>query len=739
MTIGCFAFWAPESILRSYDARSAPTPSEMPPALDPAATTSEPSEAIRPLLTRLSVALNRRRAYATAHPMVTQAETELFALLSEWLATRGALLLGVAHQELMVNGAPLDSGVPVARELAERLHRRGVGALHFQAGLTIAGLREAMGWLAFEPLAHRAGAPATAGAEADTGQPPAVPGLVIGRVAYDRLTMADDDATLDDEVNALWRTLATAVFDEDEPASESGERSVDDVAQAIERRAHQEPFARRVSVVVLSLANQVTSAPLEVREELAARLRAVLEQIGEASVGAVVHASGNGRAQRQFLVSMINALPPAAVVEWLEVSARATHQELSHHVLRLLAKLSAHADQRRGDNSAAGAVRDAATQLVHSWTLDEPDPPNYGAVLEQLALHDASRRRAVVAAHAAGVQTSALPPESARLVQMACEIDCVGEAAVAAAQRLVSTGESATLFAWLSQSPHPAAAQQLRSAARAPAAITTALLREPFDAAAARALLQSLDAHAAPVLLDVLERSPSRSARRVVYDRLREFGPEILSELRTRLEGNPPWYFTRNVLALLRDGATGGTATEAGAHASLLGFLGHAQEQVRVEALRLLLESEHGRDAALRRGLDDVNDRVLTAAIDGAAALVLENARDGKPVLSKDVAVRLMRAAERTALDDDTRAKAIRSLAGSPSPTVRDWLLSCVTRQTRLLRRVVLADASPVVLSALQVLASGYAREARVAPVLAMARQANDARRGAVSSAQERA
>jgi hypothetical protein len=263
--------------------------------------------------------------------------------------------------------------------------------------------------------------------------------------------------------------------------------------------------------------------------------------------------------------------------------------------------------------------------------------------------------------------------------------------------------------------------------------VTAALLREPFDATAARSLLASTELASAPALLAALEQSGSRAARRMIFDRLREFGAAVAPLVRQQLDAAPPWYFVRNLLALLRDVSAdvGDTATSSGL-AHFMPFLDHAHEQVRIEALRLLLDDSAARERALRRALDDRSPRIVASAVGAAASMAAEGSPRGRGVFTRDVAARLLQIAEDDAHDAEIQARAVRALAGAPGPTVRDWLIAHVTRRTRVLRRVTLADARPTVLAALQVLAQGYAGDTRVAPVLALALEHADARRDAV-------
>lgn len=745
-----------------------PAPASSEPA--PGAAACSDVGAVRSLLTRLTVALNRRRAYAATHPMVAQAEAALLSALGPITQARGSITIGVAQPELLIDGAPLEGAGAMGRELAERLHRRGVGAISLHPGIHLEGLQATLAWLAHEPMASGSASELSESA-------PTVAGITVGRVAYDRLILDDDADAGRREVAALWRALAAAAFETAlEPAPDgrnrlssggrpdggesaggdlsangeavaNGQLSADDgpghscdadsdaapevIAEAIERRVQHEPYAKRVAFVLLTLTTQVTNAPPSVREELAARLRSVLQRLSDSSLSSIVRAVGTGSEQRRFLSSIISALPVSAVIEWLEMSARATDQELSHHLLRILAKLSTHAGVAHSGSSAQLSFRDAARDLVSGWELNDPNPIEHAQLLDHIALFDgaadAGRREG------ADASISDLPLESVRLVQMACEIDVAGEDAVAAADALMAAGHAVLLFEWLDHAPGTNAAHRLRAAVLSSSSVTTALLREPFDATAARSLLASTELPSAPALLLALEQSGSRAARRLVFDRLREFGAALAPLIRQQLDAAPPWYFARNLLALLRDvtSETGDTPSASGL-AHFMPFLDHAHEQVRIEALRLLLEDSASREPALRRALDDCSPRIVASAVAAAASLAAESGSRGRNVFSRDVAARLLHLAENEAHDAELQARAVRALAGAPGPTVRDWLIAHVTRRTRLLRRVTLADARPTVIAALQVLAQGYANDPRVAPVLALAREHADARRDAV-------
>ena len=72
-------------------------------------------------------------------------------------------------------------------------------------------------------------------------------------------------------------------------------------------------------------------------------------------------------------------------------------------------------------------------------------------------------------------------------------------------------------------------------------------------------------------------------------------------------------------------------------------------------------------------------------------------------------------------------ARAVRTLIDAPpSAPVRELLLALTTRRSLVMRRLQLADASPIVVPALEVLAQRYADDATSKHVIALARRSKD-------------
>jgi hypothetical protein len=307
--------------------------------------------------------------------------------------------------------------------------------------------------------------------------------------------------------------------------------------------------------------------------------------------------------------------------------------------------------------------------------------------------------------------------QSARLVQMALELDFGGEDTVAAAEALVAAGSGRQLMQWIQKAGDSRTAVWLRQVATSDKAVRQLLLTEPVDRLEARALLDVLDASSVGTLIDVLAESATRGTRLLVRQRLAEFGDAITPQLMARLD-NAPWFLVRNILTLLHDAAAQRGSGESAA-ASTIALLEHEQVQVRVEALRLLLISDaSNRDTALRYALKDANERVVVVALQA-----LTDACEAGAKLAPHLVTLIMAMVDAGEQSDPVRARAVRTLAYARTDAVRDWLILRVVRRTRILRRLILVEPTQTSVSALQVLTRLYPADPAVTNVLSLAQR----------------
>ena len=708
---------------------AAPTPRSN--ALLPAG----PGEAsLNAFLTRLQVALNRRRTYGASHPMVVRTEEEALTMLDGVLATRSSFTIGVAKQELLLNGQPLTGATGTARELAARLHRRGVGALTFHAGVDLPSLRQMLEWLALDP--SRDDEPTDA-----PERPPTISGIIIGRLAYDALMLGDADTVADASITALWQALAQIAADgtgreygfgtqrNSDIAAASGdadgafdvmgreEAHVTDIAQSLQQLVSQPEYARRTAVALMNLAAQGAQAPPELRARIGERLHSVISRLGDSSFAPIIRGLGQRAEQKDFMLQVVDVLPVLAVSNWLQVAARATEQQLSHHLLRLMTKLSQHAVSKRQVITDA-TFRSAAKELVEGWKLSDPNPDEHIRLLDRIALVHDGAVQAVQSATTGGDESGLT--EAARVVQMALEIDLVGDDAIAAANAVIESGNLPRLLEWLDEAGSTDSSRLFRARIMAPEAVRRLLQENPVDEPAAKALLNTIDISMADTLLEALAAAESRGARELILDRLRSFGEPLRMKLMAKLAG-ASWFFARNLLGLLRDLIVGQKSNaDVG---SMLKFLDHENPMVRVEAVRMLLDVDAVRDAAIRRGLSDADDRVASAVLDFVDNLLNTPFDNRRRSLSIGATGHLVKFVDAGSHPVALKVTALRAAAASGAPSVRDWLIRRIITKTRFLRREVLAKPTMLNATALSALLRHFADDPVAAPAIALCNQ----------------
>ena len=725
---------------------------------------------IQQLLMQFTGTLNRRRAYAATHPMVREAEGRLLAIVQGVLTTGEALSIGVARSELLINGTPYETTGSFARELAQRLHRRGVGAVLLEPTVTIEQLRAAMAWLASDP-------------ESVADTPPTHDGVRITTLEYDHLVLDEEARNTTTAVVSLWRTLADlaahdvkprdpgghgrlggvepdshdagAVFvgaisgsdtvpahsrthsmrsvangelhdalgpiADDRPDGDVDDIDTETVLAKLRISVGNPAVAHRAATALLKLATVGRHASPEVRDDIGRQLHRTLQRLGSSSFAPIIRSLADRAQRRTFVTQIVEVLPIGAVVDWLTAAATADEQQMSHQVLRLMAKMSTLTEER-GDATTESYFRDAAHELVAGWALDDPNPAEHVELLDRIASFERTGYSRDVGQQQALDDAGYALVESARLVQMALEIDVVGDDTTAAAEAMVVAGAGQQLMQYITSSPNNTTAQRLLHIATSEKAVRITLLSEPVDRLQARALLKLLDASSASTLVDVLEKASTRGTRMIVRQRLAEFGEVIKPLLVARLE-HAPWFLIRNILTLLLEIAVarGGTAS---ASDFMMQLLKHEQAQVRVEALRVLLHDAGYRDAALRCALHDDAERVVLLAVQSVA-----EAAEAGAHLPAAVVTQLMTIVNAGAHGDTVRARAVRALAKVQRDDVRDWMVRLVARRSRFLRRLTLAEPTQTAISALQVLRRVHGTHPDVLQLVArVTRTASDTR-----------
>jgi hypothetical protein len=669
------------------------------------------SRELADFLIELSIALHKHAMYPEGHPSLAPAAAGVTRRAEHLFEARATLALGVARQQLVIEGVATDPKNPLLSELAGRLHRHHLGAVTFHRGLRVAEVVDVLKTLAVE--AERTGDPLGLG-------PPerlrAWDHVRLYPITYERLELLKEDgqAVSPDGKGAkerglrgaqLWVGLARAALSADAVATDDGAPAVTEpsvIAKAIDEHPKSAAYDQVIVGYLLQIADELKHAGGAEAVALRRRTSKLVGALQPGTLRRLIEMGGDNAQRSKFAIDVTHGLAVDAVLEIVRAMADATHRTVSDPLVRMLSKLAHHAEQGTAEMrpQADEALRDQVRGLLQGWTLEDPNPDAYSK-----ALHKMAAASPLTGARSTWQQTA----EPLRIVQTALETGVLGFGAWRAIERLVAEHHVGDLVDLLTLSPATPDVGPLWTRVTSPDVVRELASTEPPDFATLDRVLPRLPVDGFEPLLDVLGVSESRTTRRGLLDRLarapRELGPVIASRLTREI----PWYVTRNLLLIL-DGLP---ALPEGFRAAA--FIAHEDARVRREALKVSLKVLAEREAALLGALRDADPRMVRVALSAALDDCPASALPGITQIVHDHAVA-----------SELRVLAIKVLGRVPNVAALTALLGIVDGGTNWRGRPRLAARSLELLAALMALAAGWRNDGKAAALLALAAASND-------------
>lgn len=678
----------------------------------PLTPTSQLARDLTDFLVEFSLALQKYAIYPAGHPMLAEAADELHGTLTALLRERPALSIGVARRQLIIEGVASDSVHPLLRQLAGKLHRHHLGAVKFIRGVTRDELSEALATVGIEALRDQLPLGMQPGVGAGWANVKLFPQM------YDRLELLEEDdepsagvrpagrGLRDGRAAQLWIGLAHAAI-----AAKRGEEAEDDdasiepekVARAIDQHDREPAYDQVIVGYLLQIAHEVrhddTVIPAD--EGLKRRISKLVGTLQPETLRRLLEMGGDSLQRRAFLLDSTDGMTVDAIIDLVKAAADAEKQAISHSLVRMLTKLATHAtgEVTRRSTMADIEFRENVRQLVGSWSLDDPNPPEYSAALEQLSRTGTDA--------AATDEDTRFPCEPSRVIAMALELGLVGGAvtrAVTAAVRAESFGELLDLFD-AAPALHNRTIEQVWALVTAAAPLSDLLARPNVRPGLIRRVVARCGATAVPVLLDALEASPEGVRRDLLSEHLLSLGEVAVPTIASRLRRTTP-SMVHQLLAILTRLAPRVLPVEA------QGLLLHDDPAIRREAARLLLGYDDTRESTVALAVRDNDERVVYVGLLAA-----------QERCSAEVAATIRQRMDQGELSETmTRVAAIRAVASSANGEALTWVLRRAQVTSLFRRRMRLAPTSRELLVALSVLASRWGHDPRAATVLAWAR-----------------
>jgi hypothetical protein len=660
------------------------------------------SRELADFLIELSIALHKHAMYPEGHPSLAPAAAGVARRAEELLENRPTLALGVARQQLVIEGVATDPKNPLLAELAGRLHRHHLGAVTFHRGVRTGEVTDLLRTLAVD--AERTGQPLGLG---ERERLRVWDHVRLHAVTYEKLELLHQDGEAppdsDDKGKALrsaqlWIGLARAALTvDDESAAPPTEPAV--IARAIDEHPSSAAYDQVVVGYLLQIADELKSAGGAEAVALRRRTSKLMGALRPGTLRRLIEMGGDVAQRTKFAIDATHGLAVDAVLEIVRAMADASHKSVSDPLMRMLTKLASHAERNAGVASieADEMLRDQVRNLLTGWSLEDPNPERYGDALQRMAS----------ALPQAAATPATLEAEPLRLVETGIEVGVLGVSVWRAMDRLLHDGQTGPVLDVLELAPESAA--PLWDLVASPHGVRRLATNEPPDFSSIDRVLTRLPAAAFEPLLDALAQSESRTTRRGLLDRLarapREIGPLVLP----RLTSETPWYVVRNLLIVL-DGLP-----ELPAGFSAAPFAAHDDTRVRREALKLMLKLPAERDSAILGALADPDPRTLR--------LALSTALESCPPAATSVIAELA-TSEKSA--PDLRVLAIKVLGRAKHPAALAALLTLTDGGKTWLGKPKLPARSLVLIAALLALATSWRSDARAAAILALAAGAVD-------------
>ena len=686
------------------------TPSKKSGPAEPRAQAAPPSgtavsHGLSEFLIELSIAIHQHAMYPPGHPSLEPAAINVTDRVTYLLKERGTLSLGAAKDQLVIEGVGTDVNNPLLRELAGRLRRHHLGAISFHQGVSKQEILQFLTLMAEEPdltdqplgLAPR---------ERREQQP----NIHVHPVAYDSLRLLDDDGAVEEDEEGrtartryaqLWVGLAkTAVVragrDEQSPDEEVQGDPEDvshdpaAVAQAISEHSESHAYDQMIVGYLLQIVQELRVASGPDAVQLNQRMGKLVAAMEPGALSRLLHMGGDSGQRHQFLTDASRGLKGESVLRLIEAASQSEEKKVSHSMLRMLGKLAQHADGATGAQRqhALESIQEQVSDLVTGWAPEDTSPQGYSEALSGMSA-------AKPDIFMEGVQLAETEPR--RIVDMAFEVDVVGESVANAVRQLIETEDTLWLLGRVADNKSSALTQSLIGSSEGFGKLLQHMLdSEAVDRSTFDMLLELVGESAVEPMMRALVDTESIQFRRLLMDRLVTLQPDA-GALATRHLDDPRWYVTRNMLRLLS--GLDITPEEFVPDA----YLRHEDHRVRYEALRLCTRVGRGREKAIIHGLDDVEEKTVRFALNAA---LVDCPRAALPFV----------ASLAFSGPTDIRLLAVQVLETVVGQTARSALLK-ITRSKRGLFRWKHPPKSPVYLAALRALHS-YPDDRHVRSVL---------------------
>lgn len=651
----------------------------------------------------LALALHKRGLYPTGHPLLQGAVESLYRRTTQALEERSVLSLGIAGHQLIVEGVATDVTHPLVAKLAAHLHEHELAALRFLRGVTREELDDMLTVLAVS--ATRVDQPLGALGEDALSR---WRHIALFPASFDRLELASDGRTdgaerQSAEAHRLWIGLARAALsglsvDDDDDENYEPQR----VAVAINARNGEHAYEQVVIGYFLQIATELQHTPTGTADTvgLGTRLSKLISSLSQETLTRLMEMGGDATQRDLFMKQATDTFTANAVLDLVRASATASKQPISEAMLRMLSKLTRNAGGSNRDAANSDKVlRSQVKSMLDGWTLDDPNPDGYSAMLSGIGNLD---QRTV-----ADTLQDGCEPE--RIVEISIHCGTVGAPTEQAVTRWVARdGLAAVLDALTALSMSEVRDQLIDGLVTGPLLGEQLVAPRP-DVRVLEHAVTRLRERAVEPLLAALDRRNDLDALWINDLLLRSGADGLLHMANTLMQRSAK--VQRALLGLLERSGI------APSEADLDQLANSDDDALRREALRLLIKQPRTHLMSVVRAIKDRDEKTV--------ALGLANA----PVTPSPMFVNVLIVCltEGTSWNAGLRTRAIRTLAATGSDAAVQWMTQQILTRHWLFRTETLRKATAESVACVSGLATHWGTHPTAATALRLAKRSKEA------------
>ncbi|MEA3244697.1 MAG: hypothetical protein U9Q74_00930 [Gemmatimonadota bacterium] len=285
------------------------------------------SRELSDFLIELSIGLHKNAIYPPGHPLLEGATTGITHRLGALLQMRSTLTLGVARQQLIIEGVATDESNPVLRDLAQRLHKHHLGAVKFTAGVRLEEVADALATVAVD-VGRRAKPLGLEGPEVLQKWEH----VRLFPLTFEQLQLLDEDPNTaeGDELRGdrsraaqLWIGLARAAIaantDEDSAKAESADPVL--VAKAIDEHKRDAAYDQVVVGYLLQIAEELKKKGGKDAAALQKRISRLVATLQPDTLTRLLEMGGDTKQRKKFVLDATQGMAVDAIVELVQAAA----------------------------------------------------------------------------------------------------------------------------------------------------------------------------------------------------------------------------------------------------------------------------------------------------------------------------------------------------------------------------------------------------------------------------------